>query len=109
MTPKRAKELLPIITAFASGVAIQCRVITGADATWDDATYPQWRSNVEYRIKKEPRLLWAVEGRNQDWTRVASLSIAEKELARANAFGVSGPYKIVCYREVMEDGNDSCK
>lgn len=48
MTPERAKELLPIITAFANGETIQMKTAAGNWATHNDYG---WLSLVEYRIK----------------------------------------------------------
>lgn len=53
MTPQRAKELLPVITAFANGETVECSATEWAtkevliDASFD---YPQ----MEYRIKPKP-------------------------------------------------------
>lgn len=53
MTPARAKELIPIITAFANGETVQTRV---AEEAWFDARRPTWRDDWQYRIKPKPRL-----------------------------------------------------
>lgn len=59
MTPKRAKELLPIIQAFAEGKKIQ----TSDDSSrrdWWDVDYPCFRDNMEYRIKPTKKEGWIV-------------------------------------------------
>ena len=54
MNRQRAKELLPIIQAFAEGKEIQIRRSIGG--RWDDLTIePMWNGVAEYRIKPEPR------------------------------------------------------
>lgn len=59
MTRDRAKELLPIIQAFAEGKAIQARA-GGSRGTWEDLADPYWHNEHEYRIKPEPLEFWAV-------------------------------------------------
>lgn len=51
MNRERAKELLPIIQAFAEGKKIE-RSVKGKDA-WSDTFYPTWIDNRDYRIKQE--------------------------------------------------------
>ena len=53
MNRERAKELLPIIEAYANGDTIQSRVI-GCDQ-WIDNPDTNWPDDFEYRIKPEPR------------------------------------------------------
>ena len=56
MTPERAKELLPIIEAYANGAKIQSR---SDDEEWRDDSYPLFNStSYEFRIKPEPREFW---------------------------------------------------
>ena len=52
MTREQAKELLPIIQAFAEGKTIEYRESGGA---WKVARTPTWSSRFFYRIKPEPR------------------------------------------------------
>ena len=52
MTREEAKELLPIIQAFAEGKTIECKNLFGS---WAEAKCPSWANNLEYRIKPEPR------------------------------------------------------
>ena len=52
MTREEAKELLPIIQAFAEGKTIEYRWIGGA---WKVANTPTWSSCLFYRIKPEPK------------------------------------------------------
>lgn len=57
MTRERAKELLPVIQAWAEGKAVQCRGRYCSD-NWGDSTCPTWRDDFDYRIKPEPREWW---------------------------------------------------
>lgn len=52
MTPERAKELLPIITAFAEGKAIQW---SEDGCAWEDTGFPQFHVSLKWRIKPEPK------------------------------------------------------
>ncbi len=56
MTPQRAKELLPIIQAYAEGKEIQCRISTKHE--WVPARNPGWFDCYEYRIKPEKKKGW---------------------------------------------------
>ena len=62
MDRQRAKELLPILEAFANGKVIQARSDYYRDPTvWHDLDdYVAWdeREDEEYRIKPEPRQWW---------------------------------------------------
>ena len=50
MTREEAKELLPIIHAFAEGKIIEFREF---DGEWKEAHTPTWSSRLIYRIKQE--------------------------------------------------------
>ena len=52
MTREKAKELLPILKAFAEGKAIEFRTIEG---TWEELPDPLFQNPYKYRIKPEPR------------------------------------------------------
>ena len=52
MTREEAKELLPIMQAFAEGKTIEYRASGGA---WKVAQTPTWSSHLIYRIKPEPK------------------------------------------------------
>ena len=51
MTREEAKELLPIMQAFAEGKTIEYREY---DGEWKEARTPTWNSRFFYRIKPEP-------------------------------------------------------
>ena len=52
MTREEAKELLPIIQAFAESKTIEYREY---DGEWKVAHTPTWSSRLFYRIKPEPK------------------------------------------------------
>ena len=54
MTREEAKQLLPIIHAFAEGKAIESRCIKGDKSLWYDDEDPSFDNDLEYRIKQEP-------------------------------------------------------
>ena len=55
MTREEAKQLLPIIQAFAEGKAIESRCIKGDKSLWYDDEDPSFDNDLEYRIKPEPK------------------------------------------------------
>lgn len=57
MNVERAKELLPIIQAFAEGKKIEMALFDGDGALseWSDDLFPTWSDNYIYRIKPEPK------------------------------------------------------
>ena len=54
MTRERAKELLPIIQAYADGKDVQFKSTT--DGEWYCDSKPDWTRGLIYRIKPEPRV-----------------------------------------------------
>ena len=55
MNRKEAKELMPIIKAFAEGKTIQSRCIKGDKSLWYDDEDPSFDNDLEYRLKPEPK------------------------------------------------------
>jgi hypothetical protein len=58
MTPERAKELLPVIQAFAEGKTIEWNVNSGGGdlpTAWTDCHAPNWADKLGYRIKPHPK------------------------------------------------------
>ena len=55
MTREEAKQLLPIIQAFAEGKAIESRCIKGDNSLWYDDEDPSFDNDLEYRIKPEQK------------------------------------------------------
>ena len=54
MNRERAKELLPVIQAFAEGKTVQIKYGDG----WEDLGEPVFDFSGEYRIKPEPLECW---------------------------------------------------
>lgn len=52
MTREEAKELLPIMQAYAEGKTIEFRA---CDGEWKVTNTPTWSSHLFYRIKPEPK------------------------------------------------------
>lgn len=57
MDRERAKELLPIIQAFAEGKKVELALFDddGTISEWSDVHFPKWLDNHIYRIKPEPK------------------------------------------------------
>ena len=57
MDRERAKELLPIIQAFAEGKKVEMALFDndGAISEWADVFFPIWSDDHIYRIKPEPK------------------------------------------------------
>ena len=55
MDRNQAKQLLPIIQAYAEGKAIESRCIKGDTSLWYDEEDPSFDDDFEYRIKPEPK------------------------------------------------------
>ena len=55
MNRNQAKQLLPIIQAYAEGKAIESRCIKGDTSLWYDDKDPSFDNDFEYRIKPEPK------------------------------------------------------
>lgn len=52
MTREEAKEMLPIIQAYADGKQIQGEC---SDGKWADVPEPSWSINGNFRVKPEPK------------------------------------------------------
>lgn len=61
MNREQAKQLLPVIIAFAEGKEIQCFNNAFPAGGWFRVGSPDWRENCDYRIKPEPVVVekWA--------------------------------------------------
>lgn len=53
MTREEAKEMLPIIQAYADGKQIQ--YFEEYTRRWEDITAPSWIRGIPYRVKPEPK------------------------------------------------------
>ena len=56
MNRLRAKQLLPIIEAFANGEEIECR--SNDTREWVTDSEHTWTTYMQYRIKPKPREGW---------------------------------------------------
>lgn len=54
MDRNQAKQLLPIVQAYAEGKAIESRCVKGDKSLWYDDEYPSFDDDFEYRIKPQP-------------------------------------------------------
>ena len=106
MTPERAKELLPILQAFAEGKKIQT-TNDSARLGWWDVKYPCFRDNMEYRIKPEPVYGWiCIVKSNASPTGYVNSSIfASEHAAKAHAEQAKTFHKIVKIRLDNTDEN----
>lgn len=60
MNRERAKELLPVIEAYANGATVE--IYAEAVGDWEEIADPSWVTNSAYRIKPEPHdIKWAAE------------------------------------------------
>ncbi len=66
MNRERAKELLPVIQAFADGEDIEAKGL----GDWIVTTDATWKAECTYRIKPKPREFWiSIEENGHDaWT-----------------------------------------
>ena len=104
MTKERAKELIPVIQAYAEGKTMQVRIAGDGDP-WQDYTgeCPNFENgNWEWRIKPEPREFWLfLSGIN---ATVLNGSIYDNETdARMRLANTSFPAPgIIHVREVLD-------
>ena len=74
MNRERAKELLPIIQAFAEGKAVQSRWLASQEQISNEWLDVEALGNIgarEYRIKPEPREFWLDPDDNEIWVQAA--------------------------------------
>ena len=79
MNAQRAKELLPIIAAFAEGKEIQSR--DASQAAWITLLDPSWIDGASYRIKPKPKL--------RPWTQSEAIALIGKALVRLKRINAS--------------------
>ena len=93
MTREEAKELLPIMQAFADGKTIQ----VWANDTWQDEEYPSFGMVSLFRIKPEPKYR-PFETKEECWN----------EMMKHQPFGwVKGTSNRAFY-SILEVINDGC-
>ena len=115
MTREEAKQLLPIIQAFAEGKAIESRCIKGDKSLWYDDEDTTFDNNLEYRLKTEPKYrpfrdekeCWNEMQKHQPFGWVMGdeffyniVSVSNIGVSMAN---VSGDIVILNFSNVMED------
>lgn len=84
MNREEAKELLPIIQAYAEGKTIEYKNLFGS---WTEAKCPSWANNLEYRIKPEPKYR-PFKNQEECW----------QEMLKHQPFGwIRGKYSAVLY------------
>lgn len=66
MNRERAKELLPIIEAFANGEDIQ-DCFTSPVSVWQDCPDPPFSDHCKYRIKPKAREFWIDPADHEVW------------------------------------------
>ena len=115
MTREEAKQLLPIIQAFAEGKAIESRCIKGDKSLWYDDEDPSFDNDLEYRLKPEPKYL-PFKNAEECWQEMLNhhpfgwlngdkcfyniVSVSNIDVSMAN---VSGDIVTLDFSEVMED------
>ena len=119
MNRKEAKELMPIIQAFAEGKAIESRCIKGDKSLWYDDEDPSFDNDFEYRIKPEPKYrpfanseeCWQEMQKHKPfgWLKGDKcfyniVSVSNIDVSMAN---VSGDIVTLDFSDVMEDNTFS--
>ena len=92
MTPERAKELLPVIQAFAEGKTIERR-FTGSDGCdgyhyWKTDLCPDWNSYDVYRVKETTtmgKLFYEAQLANPDTSKWETFIQFQKDMHEVNA------------------------
>ena len=114
MGRNEAKQLLPIIQAYAEGKVIESRCIKGDTSLWYDDKDPSFDGDFEYRIKPEPKFrpfkdaeeCWAEMQKHQPFGWVKDKETPKFLVCKALGnllffIGIEGkPYN---YKEVLRD------
>lgn len=96
MTPNQVREFLPLFQAFADGKKIEVFVPDNDPAfpgrgTWVEEPLPDFNPALKWRVKFEPRVLYATFNRSGDVIEVAS-----------KPFAVSEGKTLVAFKETVE-------
>ena len=111
MNRKEAKELMPIIQAFAEGKAIESRCIKGDKSLWYDDECPSFDDDLEYRIKPEPTYrpfnnaeeCWQEMQKHQPFGWVKSTLFKDLDLVkRVTTLYVEINREIIDYKDALE-------
>lgn len=115
MDRNQAKQLLPIVQAYAEGKAIESRCVKGDKSLWYDDEYPSFDDDFEYRIKPGVKYrpfanveeCWTEMKKHQPFGWVTGdkcfyniVSVSNIDVSIAN---VSGDIVTLSFSEVMED------
>ena len=111
MNRKEAKELMPIIQAFAEGKAIESRCIKGDKSLWYDDEDPSFDNDLEYRIKpeinyrpfKNAKECWEEMQKHQPFGWVKSTLFKDLDLVqRVTTLYVEINRDIIDYKDALE-------
>ena len=111
MNRKEAKELMPIIQAYAEGKAIESRCIKGDKSLWYDDEDPSFDNDLEYRIKPETNYrpfknaeeCWAEMQKHQPFGLVKSTLFKDLDLVkRVTILYVEINRDIIDYKDSLE-------
>jgi hypothetical protein len=96
MNRERARELLPIIQAFAEGKDVQYKANNGR---WVCSTLPTFIDNYEWRVKPEPLECWVAF--NAETNNPVITGISKEYLE--NIIGTMDGYRVERMVEADED------
>lgn len=104
MLRDRARELLPIIEAFANGKSIEYKNA----GSWKLATGPNWSNGIQYRIKLEPKLVPFTFEDNKEFRDKWIYDTTQKspEIMRITSYNNSNihtEFKAIGYQSLFED------
>lgn len=111
MNRNQAKQMMPIIQAFAEGKAIESRCIKGDTSLWYDDKDPSFDNDFEYRIKPEQRYrpfkdaeeCWQEMQKHKPFGWVKSTLFKDLALVqRANTLYVEINRDIIDYKDALE-------
>ena len=101
MNRDRARELLPIIQAFADGKGIQ---YTRMNDPWTNLNDPGFDSMGEYRIRPEPEVIYVNKCRNDIEVFKFKTEKEAQEYALGESFN-KWDYVAKKFIEVLDDAN----
>lgn len=91
MTREQAKELLPVIQAYAEGKEVQ--FLDAYDKSWCDCSEAGFNVQTKWRVKPEPREFWLVYCRG---------ACKPSEIWDYKPSGLSEGVRYIHVREVIE-------
>jgi hypothetical protein len=96
-----------IMKAAASGAKIELRSLRArdVDGAWHSSQSPGWNwQDYEYRVKKEPRMLYVVRDKTGVIAHTNNMPQgASTAMEYLNINGFCGPYTLETYQEVVEE------